>query len=171
MFRRTLVGLVLVLAMTTSARAQLVVIDPANLDQTVLIAERTWQHYQELRRQYRNHPADVPRPREHGGLPDSDHRDHDARSRPLGVRPTVDSGPEQRGRDRCGIPVDRAATATADDDASPHDGRRSTHARTPIRHHRDRRLGRDDGGSPGRLVARLPRSTPDRGAMLFRTTC
>ena len=52
MFRRTLVGLVLVLAMTTSARAQLVVIDPANLYQTVLIAERTWQHYQELRRQY-----------------------------------------------------------------------------------------------------------------------
>ena len=51
MFRRTLVGLVLVLAVTTSARAQLVVIDPANLYQTVLIAERTWQHYQELRRQ------------------------------------------------------------------------------------------------------------------------
>src|SRR6185436_4066641 len=52
MFRRTLVGLVLVLAMTTSARAQVVVIDPGNLYQTVLIAERTWQHYQELRRQY-----------------------------------------------------------------------------------------------------------------------
>ena len=45
------------------AQAQLVVIDPANLYQTVLIAERTWQHYQELRRQYRNHPADVARPR------------------------------------------------------------------------------------------------------------
>ena len=79
MFRRTLVGLVLVLATTTSARAQLVVIDPANLYQTVLIAERTWQHYQELRRQYET-ICECPRPWEHGGLPDSHHRDHDARS-------------------------------------------------------------------------------------------
>ena len=52
MFRRTLVGLILLLTTATGARAQLVVIDPANLTQTVLIAERTWQHYQELRRQY-----------------------------------------------------------------------------------------------------------------------
>jgi hypothetical protein len=52
MFRRTLVGLILVLTTATGARAQFVVIDPANLTQTVLIAERTWQHYQELRRQY-----------------------------------------------------------------------------------------------------------------------
>src|SRR5262245_10040377 len=36
----------------TGARAQLVVIDPANLTQTIMIAERTWQHYQELQRQY-----------------------------------------------------------------------------------------------------------------------
>ena len=74
MFRRTLVGLVLVLATATSARAQLVVIDPANLYQTILIAERTWQHYQELRRAVRNHPPDVARPGQHGGLPDSDDR-------------------------------------------------------------------------------------------------
>ena len=111
----------------------------------------------------RNHPPDVPRPWEHGGLPHSDDRHHDTRSQPLGVRPTVDSGPEQRGRDRCGLPVDRAAAAAADDDAGPHDRSRSPNARTPIRHHRDRRLGRDDGGPPGRLVARLSRSTPDRG--------
>ena len=52
MFRRTLVGLILVVITATGARAQFVVIDPANLTQTVLIAERTWQHYQELRRQY-----------------------------------------------------------------------------------------------------------------------
>ena len=49
MFRRTMVGVMLVLATAATARAQLVVIDPANLSQTILIAERTWQHYQELR--------------------------------------------------------------------------------------------------------------------------
>ena len=52
MFRRMLVGLLLIVAVVTPARAQLVVIDPANLTQTILIAERAWQHYQELRRQY-----------------------------------------------------------------------------------------------------------------------
>jgi hypothetical protein len=52
MFSRTMVGVMLVLATAATARAQMVVIDPANLSQTILIAERTWQHYQELRRQY-----------------------------------------------------------------------------------------------------------------------
>jgi hypothetical protein len=52
MFRRSLLGLLLVLIATAPARAQLVVIDSANLRQTILIAERAWQHYQELRRQY-----------------------------------------------------------------------------------------------------------------------
>ena len=47
----TLAGF-MVLAVTTAARAQIVVIDQANLLQTVTIAERTWQHYQELQRQY-----------------------------------------------------------------------------------------------------------------------
>ena len=52
MFRRTLIGVLLVLVTVTPARAQFVVIDAANLAQTILIAERAWQHYQELRRQY-----------------------------------------------------------------------------------------------------------------------
>lgn len=52
MWRRTLTGVLLVLTASSSARAQLVVIDSANLRQTILIAERTWQQYQELRRQY-----------------------------------------------------------------------------------------------------------------------
>ena len=52
MFRRSLLGLLLVLIATAPARAQLVVIDSANLRQTILIAERAWRHYQELRRQY-----------------------------------------------------------------------------------------------------------------------
>ena len=33
-------------------RAQLVVIDPANLTQTILIAERTYQQYDQLRREF-----------------------------------------------------------------------------------------------------------------------
>jgi len=52
MFRKTLIGVLLVLVTVTPARAQFVVIDAANLTQTILIAERAWQHYQELRRQY-----------------------------------------------------------------------------------------------------------------------
>ena len=52
MFRRSLLGLLLVLIATAPARAQLAVIDSANLRQTILIAERSWRHYQELRRQY-----------------------------------------------------------------------------------------------------------------------
>lgn len=52
MLRRTLIGVLLVLVTATPARAQFVVIDAANLTQTILIAERAWQHYQELRRQY-----------------------------------------------------------------------------------------------------------------------
>jgi conjugal transfer/entry exclusion protein len=43
---------VLVLASAGTAPAQFVVIDPANLQQTILIAERTFQHYEQLRRQY-----------------------------------------------------------------------------------------------------------------------
>ncbi len=36
----------------SSLRAQIPVTDPANLQQTILIAERTFQHYSELRREY-----------------------------------------------------------------------------------------------------------------------
>lgn len=49
---RLWVGLVLVTIAASPARAQIAVIDPANLNQTVLIAERTWRHYEELRRQF-----------------------------------------------------------------------------------------------------------------------
>ena len=53
MIRRTCLSLaVLAVAGTTSLSAQFAVIDPANLVETVRIAERTLQHYQELRRQY-----------------------------------------------------------------------------------------------------------------------
>src|SRR2546425_3734902 len=53
MFRRRVLGaLVVLIASASPARAQLVVIDPANLYQTILIAERTWDHYDQLRQQF-----------------------------------------------------------------------------------------------------------------------
>jgi hypothetical protein len=46
------ISLLLLMVVSTPARAQVVVIDPGNLVQTILIAERTWEHYQQLRREY-----------------------------------------------------------------------------------------------------------------------
>ena len=52
MSRRWLISVVLIVTLAVPARAQLVVVDPANLTQAILIAERTLKHYDELRRQY-----------------------------------------------------------------------------------------------------------------------
>jgi hypothetical protein len=52
MSRRVWVSLVMLAAGAAPLRAQIAVIDPANLKQTILIAERTWQQYEELRRQF-----------------------------------------------------------------------------------------------------------------------
>jgi len=53
MIRRTLAAIVILAACASPANAQWVVIDPANLAQAILIAERAWRHYDELQRQYR----------------------------------------------------------------------------------------------------------------------
>lgn len=54
MIRRTLTATVILAVVCASpAQAQWVVIDPANLAQAILIAERAWRHYDELQRQYR----------------------------------------------------------------------------------------------------------------------
>ena len=45
-------GICLIAALATPARAQLVVVDPGNLTQTVLIAERTLREYETLWQQY-----------------------------------------------------------------------------------------------------------------------
>jgi conjugal transfer/entry exclusion protein len=50
--RRRVFAAVLVLFISAPAYAQFAVIDPANLAQAVLIAERTWDHWNELRRQF-----------------------------------------------------------------------------------------------------------------------
>lgn len=50
--RRLLSIVTLLLVVARPAHAQFAVIDPANLAQAILIAERTWQHYDELRRQF-----------------------------------------------------------------------------------------------------------------------
>jgi len=52
MTRTVCICLFVVLAAANSARAQIAVIDPANLAQAILIAERTWKHYEELRQQF-----------------------------------------------------------------------------------------------------------------------
>jgi hypothetical protein len=52
MRRRVSLTVLLLGALTASASAQLVVIDPANLAQAVLIAQRTQQTYEQLQNQY-----------------------------------------------------------------------------------------------------------------------
>lgn len=52
MFRRVSLTVALIGALTMSASAQLVVIDPANLAQAVLIAQRTQQTYEQLQNEY-----------------------------------------------------------------------------------------------------------------------
>ena len=52
MSRRVWISMLFLSLSVASLRAQFVVIDPANLTQTMLIAERTWQQYDELRREF-----------------------------------------------------------------------------------------------------------------------
>jgi hypothetical protein len=52
MIRRMLTALLIIAMCAAPADAQLVVIDPGNLAQAILIAERALRHYDELRRQY-----------------------------------------------------------------------------------------------------------------------
>ena len=52
MSRRILIVLFAVGLVAVPLRAQIVVVDPANLTQTVLIAERTFQQYDQLRREF-----------------------------------------------------------------------------------------------------------------------
>jgi hypothetical protein len=49
---RILAILALVCSISATARAQFLVLDNANLAQTILIAERTYQHYDQLRREF-----------------------------------------------------------------------------------------------------------------------
>ena len=53
MIRQVITIGVLVAALATPAHAQWTVFDPANFAETVLIAERTQRHYEELMAQYR----------------------------------------------------------------------------------------------------------------------
>ena len=53
MRRHLILGVVVLNLMAAPAHAQLAVIDPANLAQAILIAQRAQRHYQELQAQYR----------------------------------------------------------------------------------------------------------------------
>lgn len=52
MLRRWILGVIVVLAMARPAAAQLVVIDPGNLSEAILIAQRTQAHLTELQNQF-----------------------------------------------------------------------------------------------------------------------
>src|SRR3954449_13638305 len=52
MSRRLLIVMFAVGLVAVPLRAQIVVVDPANLTQTILIAERTAQQYDQLRREF-----------------------------------------------------------------------------------------------------------------------
>jgi Domain of unknown function (DUF4141) len=52
MIRRTLTAMLIIVVCASRAEAQWVVIDPGNLAQAILIAERALRHYNELKRQY-----------------------------------------------------------------------------------------------------------------------
>ncbi|MBW8712789.1 MAG: DUF4141 domain-containing protein [Acidobacteria bacterium] len=52
MSRRIWIALFAIAVAVVPLRAQLVVVDPANLAQTILIAERTAQQYDQLRREF-----------------------------------------------------------------------------------------------------------------------
>ena len=52
MRRRVIAAVLVLLLVVAQAQAQIAVFDPANLAQAVRIAERTWNHWNELRRQF-----------------------------------------------------------------------------------------------------------------------
>ena len=130
--------------------------------QTVLIAERDLAALRGTAAPVPNHPADGAGLGQHGGL------SHPDRSR---ITRTMPAAGSTAGRGLQGLNSGDATGAAylatalpllaADDDAGAADRRRAPHARTPIRHHRDHRLGRDDGRAiRSALVARLPRPAP-----------
>ena len=53
MFRRLVLGVIVLNLAAAPAQAQLAVIDPANLAEAMLIAQRAQRHYEELQAQYR----------------------------------------------------------------------------------------------------------------------
>ena len=53
MVRRLVLVIIVIALVSVPAHAQLAVIDPANLEQAVLIAQRAQRHYEELQAQYR----------------------------------------------------------------------------------------------------------------------
>ena len=114
MFRRLLLIVTVVSLIAPPAHAQFVVIDPANLVQTTLIAYRMQQHYAELRAQYLTVLRMAQGLGNHGPLPDSHDPHHGARPEPLGLRQTVDSGAQQRRCHRRRVSLDDAAAASAD---------------------------------------------------------
>ena len=166
MFRRLLLLVTALSLIAPPAHAQLVVIDPANLVQTTLIAYRMQQHYAELRAAVPDRASNGAGAGQPGPLSDSDDPHHGARPEPLGLRTAVDSGrstaampPAPRtSRRRCRCSGRRSLPPNAD-------RRGQTDAGAAVRHDRNHRLGGDDGRPPGRSGARIPRPPAERRAV------
>ena len=140
------------------AHAQLAVIDPANLAQAVLIAQRAQRHYEELQAQYRTilRMAQGLGNMEGYRIPTIAATRHDAGT--VAVRSAVAAGPQQRRRDRRRVLGHDGSAASARRRCRAQlTQRRAPHAGAAVRHHRDHRLGRHDGRPSGRRRARLPR--------------
>ena len=86
MVRRLVLGVIVVGLAGAPVHAQLAVIDPANLAQAVLIAQRAQRHYEELQAQYRTILRMAQGLGQHGGLSHPDDRGDASRRRPVAVR-------------------------------------------------------------------------------------
>ena len=76
MIGRMFTATVILAACASPARAQVVVVDPGNLAQAILIAERAWRHYEELQRQYRTILRMAEAAWQHGAVPHAANRSH-----------------------------------------------------------------------------------------------
>ena len=170
MFRRVLLLATALCMIAAPTHAQFVVIDPANLVQTTLIAYRVQQHYTELRAQY----LTVLRMAQRLGSLDRYRTPpiaaHLTRSGSVGLRAAVDSGAQQRRSHRLRVLLNRASAPSPDDDTPNVERRGKTDAAAAVRHHRDHRLGGDDGRPPGRVWLVATTASCRTPSSLSRTT-
>ena len=169
MFRRALLLATALCTIAAPAHAQFVVIDPANLVQTTLIAYRVQQHYTELRAQY----LTVLRMAQRLGsldrfrTPPIALTSHDPSRWDFG-RPWIqalNSGdPTGSAYLSTALPLLRPTTTPPTLSAAARQMLQRQYATD-----RDHRLGCDDGRPPGRSGTRLPRPASERRASLFRT--
>ena len=155
------------------AHAQLVVIDPGNLAQAVLIAQRAQRALRGAAGAVPDDPAHGAGPRQHGAAIAS------RRSRSRATIPAagctagrwlqgLNSGDADR-RARTGsttLPLERPTRAAGRTVAG-----RAPRARAAVRHHRDHRFRRDDGRPSGRRSCAATTGSCSRPSRRSKATC